>query len=116
MATTKKQRRQSIKHRVRKRISGTAERPRMSVYRSNSGIYVQLIDDVANKTLAAASSERADKKRSFNKEVAEQVGKTIAEKAKTQGIDTVVFDRSGYLYHGKIKALADSAREAGLKF
>jgi large subunit ribosomal protein L18 len=120
MALTKTERRQRIKYRIRKRVSGTAERPRMSVYRSNKQIYVQIIDDVKNITLAAASS--ADKsiteqvKGKPGIEVAKEVGKLIAQKAKEKGIEAVVFDRNGYLYHGRVKSLAESAREGGLKF
>lgn len=120
MALTKTERRQRIKYRVAKIVSGTAERPRMSVYRSNKQIYVQFIDDLAGVTLATASSgekalaEQAKGKPSI--EVAKMVGKLAAEKAQEKGISTVVFDRNGYLYHGRVKSLAESAREAGLKF
>ena len=111
---TKVERRLKIKYRVRNKVSGTAERPRMSVFRSNKQIYVQIIDDEAQKTLAAASSLGLEK---MNKsEQAVQVGKLIAEKAQAAGISAVVFDRNGYLYHGRVKAVADAAREAGLKF
>jgi len=111
---TKIERRIKIKHRVRNKISGTAERPRMSVFRSNKQIYVQIIDDEASKTLVAASSlglETMPKK-----EQATKVGELIAAKAIEAGITTVVFDRNGYLYHGRIKEVADAARKAGLKF
>ncbi|MDR2126144.1 MAG: 50S ribosomal protein L18 [Prevotellaceae bacterium] len=120
MALTKTERRQRIKYRIRKKMSGTAERPRMSVYRSNKQIYVQIIDDLKRITLVAASS--ADKyiadqvKGKPGIEVAKEVGKLVAQKAKEKGIETVVFDRNGYLYHGRIKSLAESAREGGLKF
>ena len=114
----KKYSRLRIKMRVRKIVSGTQERPRMSVYRSNSEIYVQLIDDKAEKTVLAASSK--DKGIAAQKvtkiEQAKLVGGLIAEKAKEAGIDSVVFDRNGFLYHGRIKALADAARVGGLKF
>lgn len=100
--------------RVRKKVSGTEQRPRFSVYRSNKHIYVQLIDDVNGKTLVSAKSQDAVK--GANKAAAEAVGKLVAEKALEKGIKEVVFDRSGYLYHGRIKALADAARAAGLKF
>jgi large subunit ribosomal protein L18 len=114
----KEYRRSKIKQRVRKRISGTAERPRMTVFRSNKEIYVQLIDDLSGKTLVAASSR--DKGIAESKmtktEQAKVVGKLAAERAAEAGIQTVVFDRNGYLYHGRIKALADSAREGGIKF
>lgn len=101
--------------RIRQTISGTSARPRLSVYRSNTAIYVQLIDDVANKTLLSARSQELGLKGS-NVESAKAVGKLIAEKAVKAGITNIVFDRGGYLYHGKIKALADAAREAGLQF
>ncbi|VEU80106.1 50S ribosomal protein L18 [Haploplasma axanthum] len=101
--------------RIRKIVTGTAERPRLSVYRSNTAIYVQLIDDVNQKTLFSANSKELGLKAS-NVESAVAVGKAIAEKATKGGLTNVVFDRSGYLYHGKIKALADAAREAGLQF
>jgi large subunit ribosomal protein L18 len=103
--------------RVRKTVAGTAERPRLAVFRSNSGIEAQVIDDLAGKTLAAASSLHL--KRSFkgNKTAqAAEVGKTVAEAAKKAGVESVVFDRGGYLYHGRVKALADAAREGGLRF
>ena len=107
-------RRNKIKARIRGRISGTAERPRMSVFRSNRGIYVQLIDDLAGRTLAAAHSS---KEMEGNKtEVAAKVGEAIAKKAIELGIAAVVFDRNGYLFHGRVKSLAEGARKAGLKF
>ncbi len=105
--------------RIRKNIRGTSEKPRMSVFRSNRQIYVQLIDDLKGETLASASSRNKEVagKKSVNKgEQAKLVGKLIAEKSLARGIETVVFDRSGYLYHGRVKLLADSARENGLKF
>ncbi|MFA8434408.1 MAG: 50S ribosomal protein L18 [Marinifilaceae bacterium] len=117
MALSKQDRRLRIKMRIRKSVSGTAERPRLSVFRSNKQISVQLIDDIAGKTLVAISSavkEIAEKK--GNKiEQAELVGAAIAEKALAAGITNVVFDRNGYLYHGRVKALADAARKGGLK-
>ncbi len=119
MSLTKLERRIRIKHRIRKRLSGVAERPRMSVYRSNKEIYVQLVDDVQGKTLIAASSREkdiAEKKDITKTEQAKLVGKLIAEKAAANGISRVVFDRNGYLYHGRVKCLADAARENGLKF
>jgi large subunit ribosomal protein L18 len=119
MSLTKLERRIRIKHRIRKRLSGIAERPRMSVYRSNKEIYVQLVDDVQGKTLLAASSMEKDiaaKKDITKTEQAKLVGKLIAEKATAKGISQVVFDRNGYLYHGRVKSLADAARENGLKF
>jgi large subunit ribosomal protein L18 len=117
MALTKSERRTRIRHRIRKVVSGTAERPRLSVFRSNKEIYAQLIDDVNGVTLAAASSKEKDFKTNGNKtDVAGLVGKKIAEKAAAKGIATCSFDRGGYLYHGRVKALAEGAREGGLKF
>ncbi|WP_372639499.1 50S ribosomal protein L18 [Ancylomarina sp.] len=118
MALTKRERRLRIKRRVRKSISGTAERPRMSVFRSNKQISVQIIDDITKKTLLSISSLAKDfVEKSGNKtEQAEFIGQAIAEKAVTAGISEVVFDRNGYLYHGRIKSLADAARKGGLKF
>ena len=112
--TTKIERRIKIKYRVRNKISGTAERPRMSVFRSNKQIYVQVIDDLSGKTLAAASS--LGMASMPKKEQAAKVGELIAKKAQEAGITTVVFDRNGYLYHGRIKEVADAARNGGLKF
>ena len=112
--TTKLERRIKIKYRVRNKISGTAERPRMSVFRSNKQIYVQIINDLAGVTLVSASSlgmEACPKK-----EQAAKVGEMIAEKAIAAGVSQVVFDRNGYLYHGRVKELADGARKGGLKF
>ncbi len=117
MATIKSDRRQRLKYHIRKRIKGTAERPRLTVYRSNTNIYVQLIDDENGVTLVSASShELGEKKWNTNVGAAGEVGKNIAQKAKDAGVTTVVFDRNGYLYHGKVKALADAAREGGLHF
>ena len=118
MAINKEERRQNIKKRIRRKISGTAARPRMSVFRSNKQIYVQLIDDEVGKTLVAASSrENGIETEKITKiEQAARVGALIAEKAKAAGIETVVFDRNGYLYHGRVKSLADAARNGGLKF
>ena len=118
MATlTVREARQRRHRRVRKSVVGTAERPRLAVYRSNSGIEAQLIDDQAGKTLAAASSLHLKKSFKGNKTAqAAEVGKTVAEAAKKAGVESVVFDRGGYLYHGRVKALADAAREGGLKF
>nr|WP_319399990.1 50S ribosomal protein L18 [uncultured Carboxylicivirga sp.] len=118
MAFSKIERRGKIKMRVRSKISGTADRPRMSVFRSNKQISVQLIDDLSGKTLAASSSlikEVADQSGSKSEKAA-LVGKNIAEVAAKAGITSVVFDRNGYLYHGRVKQLAEAAREAGLKF
>ncbi len=117
MALSKLERRQRIKHRIRKIISGSATKPRLSVFRSNKEINAQLIDDITGNTLVAASSR--DKKiaaKGTKIEIAAEVGKSLAEKAVKAGIEKVAFDRNGYLYHGRVKALADSAREAGLKF
>jgi len=118
MATVKDLKRAKIKARIRSRISGTAERPRMSVFRSNKEIYVQLIDDTTGKTLVAASSaEKAFAGESLPKvEASKKVGKLIAERAKEAGLTAVVFDRNGYLYHGRVKALAEGAREEGMQF
>ena len=107
-------RRNKIKTRIRGKISGTAERPRMSVFRSNKGIYVQIIDDIAGNTLVASSSKGLEG--GTKTEVAAKVGADIAKKALDKGITQVVFDRNGYLFHGRVKSLADAARGAGLKF
>ena len=112
----KKYRRFRIKQRIRKSITGTPERPRMSVFRSNREIYVQLIDDLNSKTLVAASSKTTEGEKASKSELAQKVGTDIAQKAKDAGIETVVFDRNGYPYHGRIKAVADGAREGGLEF
>ncbi len=117
MATKKEIRRIGLKFRIRSKISGTAECPRLSVFRSNKEISAQLIDDVKGVTLVSASSlEKAVESKGTKIEIAAKVGKLIAERAGENGIATVVFDRNGYLYHGRIKSLADSARENGLKF
>jgi large subunit ribosomal protein L18 len=115
MATSKENRRTRIKKSIRSKISGTAEKPRLSVFRSNTSIYAQLIDDTAGKTLVSASSKEVDTKNA-NIEISKSVGQKLAEKATSNGISTVVFDRGGYLFHGKVKALAEGAREGGLKF
>jgi len=117
MALSKADRRQRIRYRIRKRLSGSENRPRMTVFRSNKQIYVQLVDDVTGQTLVSASSkEKEIASQNVNKiEQAKLVGKRIAEKAKEKGIESVVFDRNGYLYHGRVKNLADAARESGLK-
>lgn len=115
MAFNKNKRRLRIRKGIRNKISGTAQKPRLSVFKSNKSIYAQLIDDVAGHTLMAASSKEIGKE-SNNIEVSKSVGSKLAEKATAAGIETVVFDRSGYVYHGKVKALADGAREGGLKF
>lgn len=116
MAFNKISRRLRIRRGIRKKIDGTPERPRLSVFKSNRGIYAQIIDDVAGQTLAHASSFDLGNNGNATLELSKDVGKKIAEKAVENGISSVVFDRSGYLYHGKIKALADGAREGGLKF
>ncbi|MFC7524824.1 50S ribosomal protein L18 [Parapedobacter sp. GCM10030251] len=117
MAGTKVSRRDRIKRGIRKRLSGSSERPRLSVYRSNKGIYAQVIDDQAGVTLVSASSLAKDFSASGTKvEQSKAVGKLIAEKALAAGISKVVFDRNGYLYHGRVKSLAEGAREAGLDF
>ena len=102
--------------RVRGKVSGTAERPRLSVFRSEKNIYAQIIDDVAGNTLVAASSVEKDFGPGSNKEAARKVGKLVAERAVAKGIEEVVFDRGGYIYHGRVKELAEGAREGGLKF
>lgn len=118
MALTKQERRYRIKKRIRKIVSGTSDRPRMSIFRSNKQIYVQFIDDATGKSLLSVSSQ--DKSLAESKgnktEQAQLVGKLAAEKAIAAGITSVVFDRNGYLYHGRVKSLADAAREGGLKF
>lgn len=115
MKRTKSQNRQRIHLRIRKKVNGTQQRPRLSVYRSNKAIYCQLIDDLSGHTLAAASSMEKGVATSGTKiEQATAVGKLIAERAKSAGVDRAVFDRGGYLYHGRVKALAEGARENGL--
>ena len=110
-------RRDRIKKGIRKKISGSSERPRLSVYRSNKGIYAQVIDDVSGKTIVSASSLSKDFSAKGNKsEQSVAVGTLVAEKAVAAGIKDVVFDRNGYLYHGRVKSLADGAREGGLNF
>ncbi|MBK8499624.1 MAG: 50S ribosomal protein L18 [Flavobacteriales bacterium] len=117
MAFSRQARRQKIKTRVRKKVAGTPVRPRLSVYRSNTGMYAQIIDDEAGRTLVSASSLKDKKATGIPKiEQAKLVGTAIAEKAKAAGIELVVFDRNGYLYHGRVKALAEAARAAGLNF
>jgi large subunit ribosomal protein L18 len=120
---TKEDRRTRIKHRIRKRVSGTTERPRLTVFRSLAHMYAQVVDDRTGRTIASASSVEPNVKASFagearagNKAGAEAVGRAIAERLKAQGITRVVFDRNGFLYHGRIKAIADAARQAGLEF
>ena len=113
--TTKELRRLKIKYRVRNKISGTTERPRLSAFRSNKQIYAQVIDDLTGKTLASASSLKIEGK-ATKTEVAAMVGEMIAKNALEAGIQTVIFDRNGYLYHGRVKQLAEAARNGGLKF
>lgn len=113
--TTKEERRLKIKRSVRSKIYGTAERPRLTVFRSNKQIYAQVIDDTTGRTLAAASSLKIEDK-APKKEIAAKVGEQIAKSAQEAGVQAVVFDRNGYLYHGRIKELADAARNGGLKF
>jgi len=117
--SSKNQTRRRVHERIRKKVLGTAERPRLNVYRSLNHIYVQVIDDLKGTTLVSASSAEGKKESRTsggNLAAAKSVGKSIAERAKSKGIDKVVFDRGGYIYHGRVKALADAAREAGLKF
>ena len=116
MPTIKASRRKRIKQGIRKKVSGTTERPRLSVYKSNKGIYAQLIDDAAGNTLAQASSRELGDYNNATVDVSKQVGAKLAERASANGITSVVFDRNGYIYHGKVKALADGAREGGLTF
>lgn len=119
MALSKLERKLRIRRRIRKRVSGTAQKPRMSVFRSNTNIYVQFIDDINGVTLASASSmskEIAEKKNITKTEQARLVGQLAAKNAMAKGIESVVFDRGGNLFHGRVKALADAAREGGLKF
>jgi large subunit ribosomal protein L18 len=113
---TKQQARLRRHRRVRAKVVGTAERPRLAVYRSNRGIAAQVIDDAAGRTLAAASSQDKSLAKTTRAEGPAAVGKLVAERAKDAGVATVVFDRGGYLYHGRVKALADGAREGGLEF
>ena len=111
--------RQRVHFRIRQKMQGTAERPRLNVYRSLNHIYVQLVDDLHGKTLVSASSaegKKEDRRTGGNVAAAKALGKVIAERAKAKGVSKVVFDRGGYIYHGRVKALADAAREAGLQF
>jgi large subunit ribosomal protein L18 len=117
--TSKNANRRRVHERIRKKVMGTNERPRLTVYRSLNHIYVQVIDDLKGVTLVAANSAEGKKEartKGGNLAAAKNVGKAVAERAKAKGIDKVVFDRGGYIYHGRVKALADAAREAGLKF
>ena len=111
---TKQERRIKIKHRIRKKINGTASRPRLTVFRSNKGIYVQAVNDLEGKTIVSASSKGITE--GTKSEIAAKVGEAVAKKCIEAGITEVVFDRNGYLFHGRVKALADGARNGGLKF
>jgi large subunit ribosomal protein L18 len=116
---TKNEKRGHVHERIRKKLQGTAERPRLNVYRSLNHIYVQVVDDLSGKTLVSASTaegNKDDRRTGGNVASAKSVGKIIAERAKAKGVTKVVFDRGGYIYHGRVKALADAAREAGLQF
>ena len=115
-ASNKLSRRVRIKRGIRKDMEGTSLRPRLSVFRSNKAIYAQVIDDTKGHTIAASSSADLDKKAKLNVTTSKSVGKKVAEKAIASGIKEIVFDRNGYLYHGNVKALAEGAREGGLKF
>jgi large subunit ribosomal protein L18 len=108
--------RQRVHTRIRRRLAGTSERPRLSVYRSLNHIYAQVIDDSKGVTVVSASTQASKSKTGGNVAAAKEIGKLVAERAKEKGIKSVVFDRGGYLYHGRVKALADAAREAGLEF
>lgn len=118
MSLSKSEKRQRIKYRIRKSVSGTTASPRLSVFRSNKEIYAQLIDDTTGVTLVSASSRDKDLSsfKGTSVEIAAEVGKTIAKKALAAGVESVVFDRGGYLYHGRVKSLADGARNGGLNF
>ncbi len=118
--SSKNTNRRHVHKRIRKKVHGTAARPRLNVYRSLNNIYVQVVDDLQGATLVSANSaeggEKGQKRTGGNVAAAKEVGKVIAERAKAKGIKKVVFDRGGYIYHGRVKALADAAREAGLEF
>jgi large subunit ribosomal protein L18 len=116
MTNVKSDRRTRIKNGIRKKVRGTSSCPRLSVFKSNRSIYAQVIDDSKGQTLVASSSVELDKKGGVNLSLSKNVGKKIAEKALASGISNIVFDRNGFLYHGNIKALAEGAREGGLKF
>ncbi len=118
MALSKTDRRERLRFRIRKTVSGTTERPRLAIFRSNKEIYAQLIDDVNGVTITAASSrdKNIDASKSNKVDAAKLVGKAIAEKAMKAGFESITFDRGGYLYHGRVKSLAEGAREGGLKF
>jgi len=114
--TTKPQQRLRRRRRVRAKVSGTAERPRLSVFRSNRGLFAQLIDDRSGKTVAAVNWIESDLRKLGPMDQAKRIGELLAERAKATGVETCVFDRGGYRYHGRVKALADGARDGGLKF
>src|SRR6187402_2878048 len=116
MAVSTQNRRAKIRAKIRSKISGSASRPRLAIYRSNASIYAQIIDDLSGTTLASASSGDLKKVKGTKVDLSKEVGKKIAELAVSKGVTEVVFDRAGYLYHGRVKALADGAREGGLKF
>lgn len=116
MSNHKSERRLRIRRSIRAKVSGTAIRPRLSVFRSNKAIYAQLIDDLAGATLVSVSSSQVPQNSGSKLEISSIVGKALAEKAQDKGISEAVFDRSGYLYHGRVKSLAEGAREGGLKF
>ncbi len=116
MSNTTALRRQKIKLKIRKSVNGTSERPRLNVYRSNKEIYAQIIDDSSKKTILSSSSVKLNKEGKTKSEIAKEVGANVAQLLLQTGISSVVFDRNGYLYHGRVKALADGARENGLKF
>ena len=115
MAFDKTNRRLRIKRGVRRKVSGTSDRPRLTVFKSNKGIYAQIIDDTKGHTITSASSKELGQDNPTI-QISQEVGKKLAEKAKANGIESIVFDRNGYLYHGRVKALAEGAREGGLKF
>lgn len=116
MAFSKTSRRLKIRKSIRKKISGTDSRPRLSVFKSNTGIYAQLVNDLKGHTLAQATSKELGAKENAGISISKEVGKKLAERAVANGVTEVVFDRSGYIYHGNVKALAEGAREGGLKF
>jgi large subunit ribosomal protein L18 len=116
MAVSTQNRRAKIRAKIRSKISGSATRPRLAIYRSNASIYAQIIDDLSGTTLVSASTNDLKKAKGTKVDLSKEVGKKIAELAVSKGVTEVVFDRAGYLYHGRVKALADGAREGGLKF
>ncbi|MCU0417341.1 MAG: 50S ribosomal protein L18 [Cytophagaceae bacterium] len=116
MATKKDLRRLRIKRGIRKKISGTAEKPRLTVFRSNTGIYAQLVDDIKGHTIASCSTAELKAEKGTKSDLSKLVGKKLAEKAASAGVSQVIFDRNGFLYHGRVKSLAEGAREGGLAF